>query len=76
MTKFRITYALANRPRRELVVELASSEASSRAVARAILKHEFAEVDAPFGIGEAFTAEQALARFAISDVRTSVVTDD
>ena len=75
MTKFLITYALVGRPRRELVIELASNEASSRAVARAILKHEFAEVDAPFGPHESLTAEQALARFAITDVHTSVVPD-
>ena len=75
MTKFLITYALAGRPRRELAIELASNEANARAVARAILKHEFAEVDAPFGPYERFTPEQALERFAITDVRTSVVLD-
>jgi len=75
MTKFHITYTLANRPGRELVVELASREASPRSVARAILKHEFSEVDAPFGPYESLTAEQALARFAITDVRTLVVPD-
>ena len=75
MTKFIITYTLANRPRRELVVELASSEASSRSVAWAILKHEFSEVDAPFGPYERLAPEQALERFAITDVHTSVVPD-
>lgn len=75
MTKFIITYTLANRPRRELVIELASSEASPRSVARAILKHEFSEVDAPFGPYEHLTAEQALKRFAITDVHATVVPD-
>ena len=75
MTKYRITYTIANRvPRREIVIVF-KSEPSARSVARAILKHEFAEVDAPFGIGEAFTAEQALARFAITDVSTAVLDD-
>ena len=75
MTKFRITYTLPHHPRRELIIELASREATSRSVARAILKHEFAEVDAPFGPHESLTADQALARFAITDVNTSVVSD-
>ena len=74
MAKFVVTYAIANRPeRREIAIELVSTNINFRSVARAILKHEFPEVDAPFGPGEVRTAEQALARFAISDVKTVVV---
>lgn len=77
MKKFRISYTIAGRDiRRDIVIELASGEASTRSIARAILKHEFAEVEAPFGAYEALTAEQALERFAVADVRTSIVTDD
>lgn len=74
MAKFRVAYALTGRQdRRELVVELASGNATARSVARAILGHEFLEVEAPFGPHEVRTAEQALSRFAISEVRWSVV---
>jgi hypothetical protein len=67
--RFHVSYAILGREsRRELVVELASVEASSRSIARAILQHEFAEVDAPFGPDEILTAEQALAKFSIVDV--------
>lgn len=76
MPKFRITYTVAGRvPRRELVTEFALGGATARAVARAILEYEFAQVDSPFGAYEALTAEQALKRFAVTDVRTSLVDD-
>jgi hypothetical protein len=76
MTKFRITYAIAGRTgRRELVTELPPWEATTRAIAKSILQREFSEVDAPSGIYGGFTPEQALTKFAITDIRTSVITD-
>jgi hypothetical protein len=70
-----ISYAIAQGPRRALVSEFLTNEISARSIARAILKHEFAEVDAPFGPLEVLTAEQALAKFAITDVTTSILDD-
>lgn len=76
MIKFRITYVVAYRPDKEIFAVFPSGEATPRAVANAIIEHEFADVDAPFGPGEALTAEQALRKFAITDVRTTIFFDD
>ena len=77
MTRFQLTYQLAGRPgRREIIVRLASGSATSRSVARAIINHEFAEVDLPFGPAEVLTAEQVLQKFGILDVKWCVITND
>lgn len=77
MKRFLITYQLAGKPdRREISIRFASGDATARSVARAIIRREFAEIDLPFGPGEVWTAEQALQRFAIEDVKWSEITDD
>jgi len=76
MTKFLVVYNVAGRPGEGITIEHEQGQPPFQAVARVILAHEFAEVDAPFGIGEMIPPAQALRRFGISDVRLSVVTDD
>jgi len=77
MNNFCISYLVAGRAtRREFLARLDAGEATERSVARAILAHEFAEVVAPFGLADAFTAKQALARFAVTDVKTSPAGSD
>lgn len=77
MKNIRISYLVAGRAtRREFLVRFDAGDATERSVARAILAHEFAEVIAPFGLADAFTAQQALARFAVTDVKTSLAESD
>ena len=71
MQKWRISYIVANRPKKEIIVEFPVLPVTTREIARAIIEYEFEEVVAPFGLDEGFTTKQALRRFAISDVRIS-----
>lgn len=76
MAKFRISYTILGRSvRREIVITLASRVASAQDVAKAIINHEFSDVDAPFGVNQVITPEQALKKFTITDVKTSIVID-
>ena len=77
MTKLRISYAITGVAfKQNIVVQLSPSEPTTRAIARAIIKHQFPELDSPFGSGETLTSKQALTRLAITDVRAWVVIDD
>jgi len=62
-------YNILGRPsRRKLLVEVATGNDPARAIAEAILRHEFAEVDLPFGktMNEPFAT--VLQRFSIVNV--------
>jgi hypothetical protein len=73
MTKFHVSYAIeGSNNRRYLVIDLGSQVATSPDVACAIIKHEFPNVCAPFGVSRKMTAELALLNLGITQVRAPV----
>ena len=74
MEALHITYEILGRPgRREYVLHYVPGRMSPNDVALALIKHEFSEVDYPFGSSPLQTPEEALKRFCIVNVSYSAV---
>ena len=74
MLKFHLSYIIQSHvERRYITFEHPSVRVSSRDVAKAIIRHEFPNVVAPFGLWHILTVEQTLANLGVTEVSFPVV---
>jgi hypothetical protein len=74
MPKFRVSYAIEGHScRHDIIIELARGIITAPDVAQAIIKHEFPNLYAPFGLRHTLTAERALQNLGITQIKPPIL---